>query len=187
MKQLKLIAILFALVLSAGASQAMAQSMTGGLAAGEVGSYSSSSLQLSTTGVGLGQGGDGTFSNMGEFLVESTGTVTGLSATPLTLTTPVQGFFTVTDNSDLISFELTTLSENTSGAFPVFSGAGILTDSAAAFSPTDATFTLSFSGSSSNSFSLDTVATPEPASWMLGGMAALAIGILIRRRRAVVA
>lgn len=181
--------MLAGIIITAGAAQA--QSINGGIAVGGTGSYTSSSLTLNATQLVESSTGDLSTADSLSYATASTATVSGLSSTALTLTSPIADFFefstagipgsTGTTPGDRFDFELTSLSEVTSG-LTSFYGSGILSDSTGALQSSPATFTMTFSGPNSESFSLDTVATPEPSSWVLAAIACGALGFFAYRR-----
>ena len=179
MSKLHVLTLIAALALT---SAAHAQNFTGGVAIGGDGSYSSTSLSFGATD--LYESGDGTFAPLGFGLVTTAnGSITGLSGTnTLTLSAPLPTFeiSSSTTPANEYDFEITDVTpQSTAG---VFTGDGLFVDTQNVLTTTPATYTLSFSGPASYSFSADVVqAAPEPASWALGLVAIALIGVLRRR------
>jgi len=119
-------------------------------------------------------------------LTAYTTTITGLSSTPLAIS--IADYFAF--SSDLIAdgtspanrfeFNLATLTETfDSGGIADFSGTGTVVDTTGAFANTAASFTIGFSGSASESFTLNTspTAVPEPTTVVAGVSMLLPFGL----------
>jgi len=180
-----------------------ADTITGDIAVSGSGTFTSSSLQLNSLAAVGSSTGDLSDADSGSFALLSTATLTGLSSTATTYSTPIADYFefssaglppsTGTSPVDRYDFALTSITETNSTAGD-FTGIGILTDTTGTFSPTVATFTLSNSGQpggpSGAGFTLSAdgiaaTAAPEPSVW---AMFAFGCGFLalfrLRRRRA---
>ena len=163
-----------------------AQDFTGGIAIGGVGSYTSSSLTLGTNNVF--ESGDGTFAGLSfGFGSIANPEIDGLSGTStLTLSAPLPAYeiSSSTTPVDEYAFEMTSITLESTSPNNVYQGTGEFIDNENVLTPTDATFTLSFSGPNSYSFSADVVqAAPEPSAWALA-LTCVAFFVYLRRRNA---
>jgi hypothetical protein len=178
--KLQLVISLVGLTVAGSANAAL--QMTGGFAAGGDGSYTDSSLALGAVDLIQGQG-TGSFAAVpdGGLLTANTTAITGLSGSPLAVS--ISDFFVFssafigsgTTPANRFDFNLATLSEAPGG---VFSGTGTVVDTTGDFANTPATFTLSFGGSASESFSLtaEPSAVPEPSTIISGAAMLLPFG-----------
>ena len=185
MKKLHLIASSSAILALAGSAHAAL--LNAGLAAGGTGSFTSSSLTLNATQ--LVGSADGDFSPevaSTSGLTANATTIAGLSSTALAVN--IADYFSFSSDliasgttpSDRFEFNLTSITETFfGGGIADFSGTGTIVDTTGAFANTAATFTLGFSGSAGESFSMSTVAAPvpEPATIVAGASMLLPFGI----------
>jgi hypothetical protein len=175
MKALHLITLLAGLVV---ATSARAQDFTGGFAIGGDGSYSSTTLNLGS--FAISQGGTGTFALVSGLVPIDNGSISGLSGTStLTLSAPLPSFelSAATAPASIYEFEVTSVTPETTAG--IYQGTAELVDTGDNLATTPATFTLSFSGPDSYSFSADVV--PEPSIWSLS-LVALGGMFFLRRR-----
>lgn len=162
----------------------------------ETGSLTSSSLTLdadnhSSQFPGVATGTFATTVPAGSEITASTTTLGGLSTTPISenvtlLEIASTGPFpsgTGTTPSDRFTYDLTSLSETYDSAtgLATFNGLGTLVDDQNVYSDTPAEMVLTFSGPNTYSFTLQTEAVPEPATFSLA--AAGLLGALVFRRR----
>jgi hypothetical protein len=185
MKKLHLIASSSAILAMVGSAHAAL--LNAGLAAGGNGSFTANSLTLNATQ--LVESADGDFSPevaSTSGLTANTTAITGLSTTALAVN--VADYFSFSSDliasgttpSDRFEFNLTSITETYfGGGLADFSGTGTIVDTTGAFANTAATFTLGFSGSAGESFSLDTVAAPvpEPTTIVAGASMLLPFGL----------
>ncbi|MGA2246086.1 MAG: hypothetical protein ABSH48_13890 [Verrucomicrobiota bacterium] len=163
--------------------------LQGGLAAGGTGSFTSDSLTLNA--LQLVESATGDFSpavQSGSELTANTTTISGLSTTALVVSVPDYFSFSSTliapgtSPSDRFEFNLASLTETSdSGGLATFSGTGTLVDTTGAYASAPATFTLGFSGSAGESFSMDTepsvAPVPEPSTLIAGAAMLLPFGV----------
>jgi hypothetical protein len=179
------------------AGAALGAPVNGALGVSPIGGGSATSSSLTLQGSILITQATGDFLTLGAMdsgLTASTATVSGLSTSPTAESIPDYFVFASpsifpppfdgpgTTPSNRFDFELTSLTEtgfNAASGVSSFSGAGTITDSAAVYDPTPASFTIGFSSPSNYSFTFNTV-VPEPTTL---GLAAISLGALMMRRR----
>ncbi len=152
----------------------------------QAGSYTATSLTLNDVNI-VTAGATGTFLTEVPFhsdLTANTTTITGLSASPLSVNIPDYFVFSSPDGLfgtqgttpvNRFAFNLLTV---TGGAGYYFTGTGTFVDKSGVYADTPGNFTLTFSGANAYSFTMAAVPEPTTLSLLVAGL----LGVLAFRR-----
>jgi hypothetical protein len=189
-KKIQLVISLASLAAVSSANAALAQ-IDGGMAVGGTGSFTDSSLTLNSPQFITYGTGDLSYLSLFAPLPVGTPTISGLSANPLSENIADYFVFASGTPGDNFEFTLTSLTETyyttSYGGLADFSGTGTLVDADGTYAVTPASFTIGFSGPTSESFSFDTAPVPEPTTFIAGAAMLLPFGAgafrMVRRMR----